>query len=111
MEWVIESYDRKTDRDNENRFATKSAFIAPLRTYSATAARLRLVRTCGDEGVSQLPVAAGGRYAGSVGEALLADIGLPGSITLTASDNPGILTPPSDPIAAETGLHPRRGAS
>ena len=27
MEWVIESYDRKTDRDGENRFTTESAFI------------------------------------------------------------------------------------
>jgi hypothetical protein len=27
MEWVIESYDRRTDRDGENRFATEVAFI------------------------------------------------------------------------------------
>jgi hypothetical protein len=27
MEWTIESYDRRTDRDRENRFATESAFI------------------------------------------------------------------------------------
>jgi hypothetical protein len=27
MEWVIESYDRRTDRDAEHRFATESAFI------------------------------------------------------------------------------------
>ena len=27
MEWVIESYDRGTDRDGENRFATEVAFI------------------------------------------------------------------------------------
>ena len=27
MEWIIESYDRRTDRDGENRFATESAFI------------------------------------------------------------------------------------
>ena len=28
MEWVIESYDRRTDRDGENRFTTESAFIS-----------------------------------------------------------------------------------
>jgi hypothetical protein len=27
MEWIIESYDRRTDRDAESRFATESAFI------------------------------------------------------------------------------------
>jgi hypothetical protein len=27
MEWVIESYDRRTDRDGENRFVTEGAFI------------------------------------------------------------------------------------
>jgi hypothetical protein len=27
MEWVIESYDRQTDRDGENRFTTEAAFI------------------------------------------------------------------------------------
>ena len=27
MEWVIESYDRRTDRDGENRFTTEVAFI------------------------------------------------------------------------------------
>ena len=27
MEWVIESYDRRTDRDSENRFTTEVAFI------------------------------------------------------------------------------------
>ena len=27
MEWVIESYDRRTDRDGENRFATEVAFV------------------------------------------------------------------------------------
>ena len=27
MEWVIESYDRRTDRDGENRFTTEDAFI------------------------------------------------------------------------------------
>lgn len=27
MEWVIESYDRRTDRDGENRFTTKVAFM------------------------------------------------------------------------------------
>ena len=27
MEWIIESYDRKTDRDGTNRYATESAFI------------------------------------------------------------------------------------
>jgi hypothetical protein len=27
MEWVIESYDRRTDRDGENRFDTEVAFI------------------------------------------------------------------------------------
>jgi hypothetical protein len=40
MEWVIESYDRRTDRDCENRFTTEEAFI-PLskrvRTYFETA--------------------------------------------------------------------------
>ena len=28
MEWIIESYDRKTDRDGTNRYATESAFIS-----------------------------------------------------------------------------------
>ena len=28
MEWVIESYDRRTDRDAEHSFATESAFIS-----------------------------------------------------------------------------------
>ena len=27
MEWIIESYDRRTDRDGENRFTTKVAFM------------------------------------------------------------------------------------
>ena len=27
MEWVIESYDRRTDRDAENRFTTEVAFV------------------------------------------------------------------------------------
>ena len=27
MEWTIESYDRRTDRDGENRFATEVALI------------------------------------------------------------------------------------
>ena len=27
MEWVIESYDRRTDRDGQHRFATEDAFI------------------------------------------------------------------------------------
>ena len=27
MEWIIESYDRRTDRDGENRFNTEAAFI------------------------------------------------------------------------------------
>ena len=27
MEWIIESYDRKTDRDGESRYTTESAFI------------------------------------------------------------------------------------
>jgi hypothetical protein len=27
MEWVIESYDRRTDRDGENRFTTEVAFM------------------------------------------------------------------------------------
>ena len=26
MEWVIESYDRRTDQDGENRFTTEVAF-------------------------------------------------------------------------------------
>jgi hypothetical protein len=28
MEWIIESYDRRTDRDNQNRFISESAFIS-----------------------------------------------------------------------------------
>jgi hypothetical protein len=28
MKWVIESYDRRTDRDDENPFTTESAFIS-----------------------------------------------------------------------------------
>jgi hypothetical protein len=27
MEWIIESYDRRTDRDGKNRFVTEVAFI------------------------------------------------------------------------------------
>ena len=27
MEWVIESHDRRTDRDGESRFTTEAAFI------------------------------------------------------------------------------------
>ena len=27
MEWIINSYDRRTDRDAENHFTTESAFI------------------------------------------------------------------------------------
>jgi hypothetical protein len=27
MEWIIESYDRRTDRDGQNRFTSESAFI------------------------------------------------------------------------------------
>jgi hypothetical protein len=27
MEWIIESYDRRTDRDSENRYTTESAFM------------------------------------------------------------------------------------
>jgi hypothetical protein len=28
MEWVIESYDRKTDRDAEHSFTTEAAFVS-----------------------------------------------------------------------------------
>jgi hypothetical protein len=28
MEWVIRSYDRRTDRDGENRFTTEGAFLS-----------------------------------------------------------------------------------
>ena len=28
MEWVIESYDRRTDRDGENRYTNENAFIS-----------------------------------------------------------------------------------
>jgi hypothetical protein len=28
MEWIIESYDRRTDRDLQNRFTSESAFIS-----------------------------------------------------------------------------------
>lgn len=28
MEWVLNSYDRRTDRDRENRVTTEAAFIA-----------------------------------------------------------------------------------
>ena len=28
MEWIIESYDRRTDRDSQNRFTSESAFIS-----------------------------------------------------------------------------------
>ncbi len=27
MEWIIESYDRGTDRDGEDRYVTESAFV------------------------------------------------------------------------------------
>ena len=37
MEWVIESYDRRTDRDGENRFTTEVPLSRRVRTYSATA--------------------------------------------------------------------------
>jgi hypothetical protein len=36
MEWIIESYDRRTDRDGENRFTTEDAFIRASEDYSAT---------------------------------------------------------------------------
>ena len=28
IEWIIESYDRRTDRDGQNRFTLESAFIS-----------------------------------------------------------------------------------
>jgi hypothetical protein len=28
MEWIIESYDRRTDRDGEHRFTSENAFIS-----------------------------------------------------------------------------------
>jgi hypothetical protein len=28
MEWIINSYDRRTDRDSQSRFTTEAAFIA-----------------------------------------------------------------------------------
>jgi hypothetical protein len=28
MEWIIESYDRRTDKDGQNRFTSESAFIS-----------------------------------------------------------------------------------
>jgi hypothetical protein len=28
MEWIIESYDRRTDRDGQDRFTSESAFIS-----------------------------------------------------------------------------------
>ncbi len=28
MEWVLNSYDRRTDRDGQNRFTTEAAFLA-----------------------------------------------------------------------------------
>jgi hypothetical protein len=28
MEWIINSYDRRTDRDGQSRFTTEAAFIA-----------------------------------------------------------------------------------
>jgi hypothetical protein len=28
MEWIVESYDRRTDRDFQNRFTSESAFIS-----------------------------------------------------------------------------------
>jgi anti-sigma-K factor RskA len=28
MEWIIESYDRRTDRDGQNRFTSESALIS-----------------------------------------------------------------------------------
>ena len=28
MEWIIESYDRRTDRDGQNRFTSEGAFIS-----------------------------------------------------------------------------------
>jgi hypothetical protein len=30
MEWIIESYDRRTDRDGQNRFTSESAFITAV---------------------------------------------------------------------------------
>jgi hypothetical protein len=29
MEWIINSYDRRTDRDGQNRFTTEAAFSGP----------------------------------------------------------------------------------
>jgi len=37
MEWVIESYDRRTDRDGESRFTTEAAFIRAGEDLLATA--------------------------------------------------------------------------
>ena len=28
MEWIMESYDRRTDRDGQNRFTSESTFIS-----------------------------------------------------------------------------------
>jgi hypothetical protein len=28
MEWILESYDRRTDRDGQKRFTSESAFIS-----------------------------------------------------------------------------------
>ena len=36
MEWIIESYDRRTDRDGENRYTTENAFISAAEELLAT---------------------------------------------------------------------------
>ena len=40
MEWVIESYDRRTDRDAEHSFATESAFISAAEDLLRTSGRV-----------------------------------------------------------------------
>ena len=45
MEWVIESYDRRTDRDAEHSFATESAWTCPALVESVFDFTLPALRT------------------------------------------------------------------
>jgi hypothetical protein len=39
MEWIIESYDRRTDRDGQNRFTSEIAFISAADELLRTSSR------------------------------------------------------------------------
>jgi hypothetical protein len=56
MEWVIESYDRRTDRDGENRFATEVAFVRAGEDLLRNAGRGFVSATLADGTVRSPPV-------------------------------------------------------